>query len=71
MADDPPKPRRLRTEVPAFCEAATCRQASAPRGVGGYGSWGPRACPWGSIVLGREGVIRFGKSKPTEEKSDG
>jgi hypothetical protein len=23
---------------------------SAPRDVRGYGSWGPRACPWGSTV---------------------
>jgi hypothetical protein len=42
MADDPPKPWRLHSEVPAFCEADTCRQASAPRGEGGYVPWGPR-----------------------------
>jgi hypothetical protein len=25
--------------------------APAPVGVGGYGFWGPRACPWGSISV--------------------
>jgi hypothetical protein len=47
----------------ALADFAHWRMTHRSLGVGGYGYWGPRACPWGSIgknLLVKEAIVRRG-----------